>query len=236
MKSAIVTVLLLASSLPVPAGAIPVELGAMVGAGPCFTFGSYLDAKAATLADLGTVSGVPGTSVYRLFPGMVAGGYGQIGLLRWLDLRVELRLSYLGASRLALNGAGQAFDAYGAGLYALMLPILGQVSFALGPGRATLTLGPYYGLVLGGVRIQDTYAATTTDAQVSLTFGQASMLGISGGAGYRFRLGGGIASAELRADWTLLPVRLDTGLGLGDLAPLNIALVLGYGFTLGSSN
>ncbi len=236
MRSAIAAVLLLLSFPGSRAGALPVELGAVAGGGLCFTFGSYLDAKAASLAEQGTVGGVPGTSVYRLFPGMIAGGYGQIALLRWLDLRLELRASYLGASRLALDGAGQPFDAYGAGLYALMLPVLGQASFALGPGRATVTLGPYYGLVVGGVRIQDTYATTGTSAQLPLTFAQASMLGISGGIGYRFSLGPGIASAGLRADWTLLPAKLDTGLGSGDLAPLNIVIILGYGFTVGSSN
>ncbi len=232
----LVPLALLLSLSAVRSHALPVELGTIAGGGLCFTFGSYLDAKAANLAEQGTVGATAGSSVYRLFPGMSAGAYGDIALLSWLDLRLELRASYLGASRLALTGDGTPFDAYGAGLYALMLPVLMRGSFTLGPGSVSVGLGPFYGLVVGGVRIQDTYAVTSTSAQIPLTFAQASMFGLSGGVGYQFPLGPGTMSVELRADWTLFPVRLDTGLGSGDLSPLNALIVLGYGLKLGRNS
>jgi hypothetical protein len=228
--AALVTALLL---LAMPAGALAAELGAIAGAGLCFTFGSYLDAKAANLAEQGTIGSTPGSSQYRLFPGTSGGVYGQVSILSWLDVRMELRVSYLGASRVALMGDGTPFDAYGAGLYALLLPVLGRVSLPLGPGSITMDAGPYYGMVVGGVRIQDTYATTSTYAQIPLTLAQASMLGLSGGIGYQLRLGSGRLSTELRADWTILPVKLDGGTGSGDLAPLNTVLLVAWGFPLG---
>ncbi len=217
------------------AGALSFELGAIAGGGLCFTFGSYLDTKAANLAQQGTIGSTPGTSVYRLFPGLSAGAYGQMSVLSWLDIRLEVRGSYLGASRLALMADGTPFDAYGAGFYALVLPLLARASLRVGPGSLFADLGPYYGLVVGGVRVQDSYTTISTSAQLPLTFAQASMFGLSGGAGYQFPLGAGRISAELRADWTIVPARLDTGLGSGDLAPLNAVIVIAYGFPVRST-
>jgi hypothetical protein len=208
-------------------------MGTIGGAGLCFTFGSYLDAKTANLAEQGSIGATPGTSQHRLFPGLTGGLYGQLAALSWLDIRMELRTSYLGASRLALMADGTPFDAYGVGFYALLLPILVRVSVPLGPGSLTATIGPSYGVVMGGVRVQDTYATTSTWAQVPLTLSQASMLWLSGGLGYQLRLGSGRLSAELRADWTILPARLDSGLGTGDLSPLNTVILLSWGFPLG---
>jgi hypothetical protein len=235
-KSALAVLFLVFSLSAVPVSALQLEVGAIAGGGLCFTFGSYLDAKAAYLAEQGASGPTPGTIRYNLFPGLSAGAYGEMALLRWLDLRLELRASYLGASRLALTAGGLPLDAYGAGLYALMLPVLVRASFPLGPGSITADLGPFYGLVVGDVHVQDVYATTSTSAVIPLSFAQSSMFGVSGGVGYKLGLGPGTASVELRADWTIFPVKLDGGLGSGDLSPLNALIVFGYGFKLGSAN
>ena len=217
-----------------PAGALSIELGAIAGGGPCFMFGSYLDAKTANLALQGASGSTLGTSQSLFFPGLSAGLYGETPLLPWLDIRVEVRGSYLGASRLALTASGAPLDAYGVGFYALEVPLLARAGLPLGPGRVTFSLGAFYGLVLAGVRVQDVYSSTSAIAHVPLSFLQASMAGLSGGAGYAFRLGPGTLSAELRADWTLLSARLDAGTGSGDLSPLNAVIFVSYGLVIGS--
>jgi hypothetical protein len=214
------------------ASALTLQLGVVAVGGSCFMLGSYLDAKAANLALQGANGSTFGTSRVLFFPGISAGFYAETPLLSWLSLRGEVRGAYLGASRLALTASGAPLDAFGVGFYALEIPVLARASLPLGPGSVTFSLGPFYGVVLGQVHVQDIYPVTSTSASVPLTFLEASMGGLSGGAGYTFRLGPGTMSAELRADWTVLPARLDAGTGSGDLAPLNAAVFLSYGLML----
>jgi hypothetical protein len=235
MKVLITALALVFSLTALPVPGLPIEVGGLGGGGLCFTFGSWLDARAAQLADQ-TASGVTlGTSQARLFPGLSAGAYGQLGLLSWLDLRLELRVSYLGASRLALTAAAVPFDAYGIGFYALMLPVLARGSWQAGPGRIIADAGPFYGIVVGGVMAADTYTNVTTSALITMSASQASMIGLTGGVGYEIGLGPGILSVEARADGVLLPATLDAGLVAGGVAPLDVIIVVGYGFRFGGT-
>jgi hypothetical protein len=235
MKSLAAAAFLALSLAGIPAGASPFELGVIAGGGSCFMLGSYLDAKAANLALQGANGSTLGSSQSFFFPAISAGFYGEMPLLSWLDLRVEVRGSYLGASRLAVSASGAPLDAYGVGFYALEVPVLARASLALGPGWATASLGLFYGVVLLGVHVQDSYPGTSTSAQIPLPFLQASMGGLSVGAGYTLRMGPGLVSAEMRAEEAIIPVRLDSGTGLGGLSPLNAAILLSYGFGLGAA-
>jgi hypothetical protein len=235
MKAFITSLALIFSLSALPAPGLPIEVGGIGGGGLCFTFGSWLDARAAQLADQTASGATLGTSEARLFPGLSAGAYGQVGLLTWLELRLELRVSYLGASRLALTAASLPFDAYGIGFYALMLPVLARGSWQAGPGRIIVDAGPFYGLVVGGVMAADTYTGVQTSAHIAMSAAQGSMVGITGGVGYEIGLGPGILSVEARADGTLYPAKLATSLASGDLAPLNVLLVVGYGFRFGGT-
>jgi hypothetical protein len=235
MKSLAAAAFLAMSLAAIPAGAAPLELGLIAGGGSCFMVGSYLEAKAANLALQGASGSTLGTSQSFFFPAISAGFYGDVPLLSWLDLRVEVRGSYLGASRLAVTASGAPQDPYGVGFYALEVPVLARAFLPLGRGWATASIGPFYGVVLAGVHVQDSYPGTSTTVQVPLTLAQASMAGFSTGAGYTFRLGPGMMSAEARAYWASFPVRLDSGTGLGGLSPLNAVLFLSYGFLLGAA-
>jgi hypothetical protein len=233
MKKSIVLLVMLLILSALPGFGLSFELGGVAGGGLCFTQGSYLDGRAAQLAAQGASGATPGTSQSVLFPGGSTGAYGQIGLLSWLDLRMEIRVSYLGASRVALTAGGLPFDAYGVGFYALMLPVLARASFSVGPGQVTLDAGPFLGFVVGDVKTADTYSNAQTSALLAMN---ASLVGISGGVGYQLGLGPGILSVGIRADADLLPATLDAGLASGDLVPLNVILVVGYGFRLGGES
>jgi hypothetical protein len=130
------------------------EVGAVAGAGPCLSYGSYLDSRQATLAELGsTTPGKPGSSKPELFLGWSVGGYVEAGILDWFALRAEPRLVFMGSSSLALTDAGDSFDHYGYYFYGVELPILSRFKLALGPGRVCLSVGPFLAITASGLTI-----------------------------------------------------------------------------------
>ena len=233
MKRLIASIALLFALTAASATGLPVEVGALGGGGLCFTFGTWLDARANALADQTAVGATQGTSQANLFPGFSTGAYGQVGLLDWLDVRMEARVSYLGASRLALTPAALPFDAYGIGFYALVVPVLARACWGLGPGRIIADAGPFYGIIVGGVMASDAYTGVTTSALVSVDASHGSMVGLTGGVGYELGLGPGVLSVEARADGVLVPASLVTALAAGGIAPLNAVVIVGYGFRFG---
>ena len=206
-----------------------IETGVTGGGGLALAYGSFFDNKAAALTELGAASSTTlGSSQAQLFPGWTAGLYAQTDLLSWLALRLEIAFESTGASRTALTSGGSPFDQYGLSFASVNIPVLAVARFGLGPGHLFAALGPFFGIVAGPVTVVDRYASATTTAVVTPAFAHIWLLGLSGGIGYSFGLGPGIAGIELRSDWSILPV---TAAGDG-VNPIGIHLVVSYGYRL----
>jgi hypothetical protein len=76
--------------------------------------------------------------------------------------------------------------------------------------------------------IVDRYASSSTTASIP----PALYFGLSGGAGYAMALGPGTCTLEARADWALTSAAPRASLG-GEIFPLGLSLMLGYGFPIG---
>jgi hypothetical protein len=233
--AALLLLLMVLPAAAVGAATLPVEVGVVGDGGLSLTGGTYFEAKAEQLAQQGASGATLGTSKVQPFPGWGAGLFVQFGLLSWLDLRVEIQGMYLGASRTAYNAAGLPFDAYGAALWALALPVTAHGSFRLGPGFLTADVGAFLGAAVGGVMTGDTYSTVSTSALVSLTAAQSILVGLSGGLGYEIPVAGGRVGAGLRADGSLRSLALDSGIAAGDLLPWNISLFVTYTFRRGGA-
>jgi len=213
--------------------ALPVEVGLTTSGGLCFTAGSYLDARAADLALQGATGATMGSSRTLLFPGISAGAFTEVGILPWLDLRAEIRASYLGASRLASTGAGAPLDAYSIGYYTIMVPILARAVFPAGPGRVAIGAGPLYALVVGGIQVSDAYPGITSTTNVPTSFTDGSMFGITADVGYDVTLGPGILGVAVHVDALLSPGTLTTSLASGSIMPLATTISVTYGLVFG---
>jgi hypothetical protein len=209
------------------------EIGAVASGGLCFATGSFFDAKAAQLAEMGAASpGTQGSSTAGLFPGWAGGGYAEMIFAEWFSMRLELELAFQGASRLALTESGTPFDRYGMYYFSVALPLFAKARIPLAGGVATVSVGPFLGLVVSDIVLVDRYAEYTTTASVSQDFFYGIHGGAAGGAGYSHSLGPGIASLELRAVWALLPAASQSGSLGGEIFPLSFSLAAGYGFRL----
>jgi hypothetical protein len=199
-------------------------------------YGSFLDAKAATVAQLGSASpGAPGSSQFQLFPGWVGGIYAETDLLKWLALRLDIWYETAGAARLGLTSGGSPFDEYGIYFSSVDIPLRAGARLGLGPGTIWGSLGPYLGILASPVTIVDRYSSASTNVVVNADISHAFFFGLAGGVGYSLRLGPGTASIELRADWAILSVTA-TGQAGGNLNPISLVLVAGYGFQIGGAS
>jgi hypothetical protein len=205
------------------------ELGAVGGGGPCFAYGSYLDSRQALLAELGSSTpGKLGSSKGLLFPGWSVGGYAEAIILDWLALRTEPRISFMGASSVALTDGGSNFDNYGFYFYGVSLPLLARFKIALGPGSVCISAGSFLAINASGLTLVDQYASSTTMASIPPAF----FFGLTGGVGYAVAMGPGVCALEARVDWALTSAADNVSLG-GDIFPLGVYLMLSYGFPIG---
>jgi hypothetical protein len=218
------------------AHAMALEVGVTAGGGLALMYGSFLDYKADTVAQLGSASpGALGSSLFQLFPGWVGGVYAETDLLKWLALRLDIWYETSGAARIGLTSGGAPFDEYGVYFSSVDVPLRARARLALGPGTFSGSLGPYLGILAGPITIVDRYSSSTTAVVVYPDLGHAFFLGLAGGAGYSFRLGPGTATVELRADWAFLPLTA-TGQAGGNLDPIGLVVVAGYGFQIGGAS
>jgi hypothetical protein len=91
-----------------------------------------------------------------------------------------------------------------------------------------LSLGPFLAITASGLTVVDRYASSSTTATIPPAF----YLGLSGGAGYSLAMGPGTCTLEARADWALTSAASKASLS-GDIFPLGLSLMLGYGFPIG---
>jgi hypothetical protein len=221
-------ILLLACLLAFSAVAAPAlswEVGAIGAGGLSFAYGPYIEAWAATVAELGASTlDTAGASTSQLFPEWSAGAYGELDFTEWIGVRLEPRWALLGLARRATTDAGVVFEQYGLRFSSVLIPVLARGYLAAGPGSVTATLGPFMGIVAGPIDVIERYSASTTTA--ALTTG-GLFFGLSGGLGYIMGIGPGIASAELRADWAFSPIAAGT-IG-GDLYAVGVMLAVSYG-------
>jgi hypothetical protein len=220
------------------ASALSWELGSILGGGleTGSMAGGYFEAKEASLIALWTTGpGEPGTVRPDVLPSLTAGGYAELILLDWLSFRAEPRASLMGAAAMAYTGTGAAVDRFGAFFYGLLLPLYVRGRLVLGPGTLTVSAGGFGGMVISNAGLGDTYASTSTLYWVEFSHGLPLLYGASGGLGYSLPLGPGIASIELRADWTLSPVRFTVSSAEGELNPLEVSLCVGYGMGIGGA-
>ena len=213
------------------------ELGVVGGGGLVFTNGSFFDIKSTQLAELGAASlSSLGTTTADLFPCWSAGVYAEMILDQWFSLRLEAHGTLQGASRLALTDAGVPFDRYGVYYFNLTIPLFAKARLPLAGGVATISAGPFLGMILSDIYLIDRYVSSTTTLTVAQDFIQGVNGGVAGGAGYSHKLGPGSASLELRAEWALTSATVnDSALG-GDIFPLNVSILAGYGFQLKESD
>ncbi len=231
-RTALVAILLVAISAAAPC--IDFEAGVIGCGGLSFLFGSYLDAKAAMLAETGsTTPGALGRSLATLFPDLGVGVYGEVGILSWLGVRLEPRLAFMGASRLALTDMELPFCRYSISFATLIVPLLARGRLKLGPGSLTVSAGPFYGAIVGEITTFDRYVSTTMKGALTTDFCQVQFLGVSGGAGYSVPLGIGVAALELRADCAITPAAGQDGVLGGEMFPLGIVLAASYGVRFG---
>jgi hypothetical protein len=231
-RAALVVILLAAISVAAPC--IDFEAGVIGGGGLSILFGSYLEAKTAMLAETGsTAPGSLGRSLATFFPDLSVGVYGEAVVLEWLSVRLEPRLAFMGASRLALTDAELPFCRYSLSFAALIVPLLARGRLNLGPGFFTASLGPFYGAIVGEITTVDRYASTTLKGVLTTDFGQVQFLGVSGGAGYSLPLGIGVAALELRADCAFTPATGQHGVLGGEIFPLGFAVAASYGVRFG---
>jgi hypothetical protein len=213
-----------------------VEIGVMGGGGLTFASGSYFDDKASQLAELGAASlNTAGSSAAELFPGWSAGAYAEMGFSKWFALRMEARLSFQGASRLAVTDAGVPFDRYGLYFFSATVPILAQGRLPLWGGAATLSAGPFLGIVTGPISLVDRYATSTVTTSVSQSFAKGIFMGLAGGIGFSHAWGPGIASVEARAEWCFDSATAHDGELGATVFPLAISMVVGYGVRIPGS-
>jgi hypothetical protein len=227
-------VVLLLAAVCAAAPCIDFEAGVIGGGGLSFLFGSYLDAKAAMLAETGsTTPGSLGRSLATLFPDWGVGAYGEVGILSWLGVRLEPRLAFMGASRLALTDTELPFCRYSLSFATLLVPLLARAKLSLGPGFLTVSAGPLYGAIVGEITTVDRYVSTAMKGSLTTDFGQVQFFGVSGGAGYSLPLGMGVAALELRADCAITPATGQDGVLGGEMFPLGVALAASYGVRFG---
>ena len=206
------------------------------GGGLALMYGSFMDAKADTVAQLGSAApGAVGSSLLQLFPGWVGGVYAETDVLKWLALRLDVWYETAGAARVGLTSGGAPFDEYGVYFSSVDIPLRARARLALGPGTFSGSLGPYLGILAGPITIVDRYSSTTTTVVVNPDISHAFFFGLAGGVGYTLRLGPGNAMIELRADWAILPVTA-TGQAGGNLNPIGLVLVAGYGVQIGGAS
>lgn len=226
---------LLLLGIALPAQALTVELGVTGGGGLALMYGSLMDAKAQTLAQLGAASpGTLGTSQFQAFPAWTGGVYGDVDILSWLGLRLDVWYETAGAARIARTSGGSPFDLYGVYFASVEIPLRARARIDLGPGRFFGTLGPYLGIVASPITIVDRYTSSTTTSVITLDLAHAFFFGLTGGIGYSLRLGPGTAGAEVRADWAILPVA--AGQSSGDINPIGVNLILSYGIQIGGAS
>ena len=207
------------------------EVGAIGAGGLSFAKGSYLDEKAAVLAEWGLSSiGLAGSSRDAIFPGWSFGAYAEIDFLEWIGVRLEPRIVLFGAAREALTDAGIVFDQYGVYFSSMLIPVLARGRLPVGPGFFTATAGPFLGMVAGPVFVVDRYASSTTTAALTLASSDSTFFGLSGGLGYALPLGPGVASIELRAEGVFTPIAT-TQMGNG-ITALGTTLAASYGIRL----
>jgi hypothetical protein len=224
-------VILLAGAASIASG-LTFEVGAMGSGGLTFSSGSWFDAKAAALAELGGSSlTTDGSSTVKLFPEYSGGAFAEVEFIPWLAARVEARYAFLGAARVALTEAGAAFDTYGLYFSSLLVPVTARGKLPVGPGKLTATAGPFIGIVLGDIVVVDTYADSSTSAGFPAASGDAFFAGLTGGIGYEMPLGPGIASIELRADWAFTSIGADRL--AADVTAVGATLMAGYGIRIG---
>jgi len=216
-----------------PTAAMAVELGVTGGGGMALMYGSMLDEKAETVSLLGSSGpGAMGYSQFVFFPGWTAGVYAETPLLGWLALRVEAWYESSGAARTGFTSGGSAFDVYGVYFSSVEIPIGVRAHFPMGPGEISAILGPYLGIIAGDVTLVDRSATTSTTAVITPDLAHRFFFGLAGGAAWSFRIGPGRATLELRADWAILSANASGDSG-GNLNPIGLSLVAGYGVQLG---
>jgi hypothetical protein len=226
---------LLAFSATAAAG-LGLEIGAMAGLGQSLAYGSYLDARAAALAEYGAGSlGSPGRVMPEPFPGWGAGLYAEMYFAPWIGLRLEPRYAALSVAYLASTSAGTPYDRYGVYISAILVPLLVRGRMDLGPGRISASAGPFVGFPLGGITIVDRYASSSTTAAFPYSAVMPVFLGLSAGVGYEMRLGPGVVGLDLRADAAVTGVTSSWGPVGGGIMPVPVFLAMSYGFLLGGS-
>jgi hypothetical protein len=217
-----------------PVHGLTVEVGAIAGGGLALMYGSFLDSRAADLAQMGAASpGTLGSSQTTLFPGWTLGAYAQTDVLAWLSLRLEAYFESAGAERIALTSGGAPFDQYGVSFASVNIPFRAIAHTALGPGQLFGGIGPFLGILAGSISIVDRYLSSTTTAAISPDISHVFFFGVSGGIGYSMLLGPGRAGLELRTDWSILPVTAGAALPGGNLNPIGVQLVASYGMQIG---
>lgn len=234
MSRLVAFMMVLLGAVCVTAPCIDLEAGLIGGGGLSFPFGTYLDAKTQMLAETGsTTPGSLGSSRMTLFPDWGVGAYGEVGILSWLGVRLEPRLAFMGASRLALTDTGLPFCRYSLSFATIIVPLLARARLSLGPGFLTVTLGPFYGAIVGEITTVDRYVSATMKSVLPTDFGQVQFVGVSGGAGYSLPLGMGVVGLELRVDCAITPATGQDGVLGGEMFPLGIALAASYGVRFG---
>jgi hypothetical protein len=217
-----------------PVHGTSIELGVSGGGGLALMYGSFLDSRTESLAEIGAASpSAPGSSQAGLFPGWTAGVYGQVDVLKWLAIRFEALYESAGAERVAMTSAGAPFDQWGVYFASVSIPVRGVAHFALGPGEFQGTLGPFLGIVAGPITVVDRYTSAETAAVITPDFAHAFFFGLVGGIGYSMRLGPGRAGLEIRSDWSILPVTVGGAQGI--VNPIGLELVGSYGIQIGGS-
>jgi hypothetical protein len=233
-SSPLAAVLIMLAAMPASASGI--RLGVTGGGGLSLAGGSFLDMRAEQLAVLGasTIT-TPGTIRGELFPGWSAGVFIEGDLGSRLAVRLESRVASGGAARLAVTQAGLPFDRYGASWHSVMVPVLLEGRFALGPGYLTGSAGAFPALIVGPVAVSDRYASMTTTAPISQSLPQGLFLGACAGVGYTLVRGRMLASLEARADVAFTPASSPTG-GVGaTIFPGALSVVASFGFSTGGS-
>lgn len=229
----LILLLALLGAAVLPLAGLSVEVGVTGGGGMALMYGSLMDDKTQTVALLGSASaGSLGYSQFLFFPAWTVGLYGEMPIIDWLSLRLDAWYETAGAARTGYMSTGSPFDVYGAYFASVDIPLRARVHFPLGPGTISGTLGPYLGIIAGDVSLVDRFSSATSSVAVTPDLAHRFFFGIVGGPAYSMRLGPGIATVEIRADWAILSANASGQQG-GDLNPIDLTLVAGYGIQLG---
>ena len=235
MPLVVVTLLLAGGAWPdtLAAQGFPLELGVTAGGGMALMYGSMLDEKAETVSLLGSSGpGSLGYSRFMFFAGWTVGLYAETPLLAWLALRMEAWYEANGAARTGYTNGGSPFDVYGVYFPGVEVPIGVRAHVRLGPGEISGLLAPYLGIIAGDVTVVDRFSGSTATAVVTPDFAHRFFLGLAGGGAYSLALGPGTVMIEIRADWAILSANASGNAG-GNLNPVGLGLVAGYGLGLG---